>query len=183
MINFYTIKNIRVRPIIEWSKRLDKLQKNKNYEEIIKCIINYIYLFSIDMMKYGDLYYCNILLKNIDRWNNLDEKNNLYNLVDPKYKKIVYLLKIYNKLLEKNNEGNKVINIENIFFDIDLIILMDDYYELFKLSLENNLTLPFDLLKEILDIRQLLKKYFDLDIDNNISGKKILKLYHKLNSN
>ena len=169
MFNFYNVKKIKLRNIEKWSKRLDMLQSKKQYEEIEHCIVNYIYLFSIDMMKYGDLYHTNILIKNIERWNFIHPKLNLFELEDTKYKKICYLLKIFFNFLEKNLSTE-------LFFDIDLMILMDDYYELLNVAFEKKMSLPFDHLSKFIDLKSYIKKYFDLDIKEGMMGKKIIKL-------
>jgi len=174
IVNFYEVKKLKIRPIGLWSKRLDELQLKKKYQEITKCINNYIYLFCIDVMKYGDLYHSNILIKNIDRWNNI--KNNLFQK-EPMNKKVYNLLKIFYSLLEKN------IPIEPIFFDIDLMLLMNDYYPLVNLSLHQKLSLPLDLLGEIFDLKSFLLEHFDLNIKPTQSGRKIIKAFTDRNHN
>ena len=169
MYNFYNQKKIKLRNIDKWCKRLDLLQSKKQYQEIEQCIVNYIYLFAIDMMKYGDLYHTNILIKNIERWNAIHPNLNLFQMQDVKYKKICYLLKIFYNFLEKNLSTE-------LFFDIDLMILMDDYYELLNLAFEKKMSLPFDHLSKFLNLKLYIKKYFDLDIQDGMNGKKIARL-------
>ena len=61
MNNFYkNYKNIN-RPIQQWSDYLNILQKKQDYENIEECIVKYISLYSIDLMRTHDEYHMHIL--------------------------------------------------------------------------------------------------------------------------
>ena len=133
MINFYDSKNYLKRPISEWSNTLNFYQSKKNYIEIEKKILNYISLYSIDLMRISDNYHMNILITNIKRWKRV--LNNYTKLIDNnRYYNIIFLLiDIFKSIMYDDNEKQR----ELIFSQIELIILYEDFTQLIKYAIEN----------------------------------------------
>ena len=84
LYNFYNKINLN-RPIDDWCFYLNKLQSEKAYLEIEQCIIKYISLFAIDLMRLHDSYNINILNTNIKQWDKISNKHKIFNKVE-KYK-------------------------------------------------------------------------------------------------
>lgn len=173
MINFYKKAQIE-RPILEWSKYLNKLQSEKKYDIIEHCITKYISLYAMDLMRSNNFYYINILNSNIKRW---DKISNKYKIFDEKTSNkgcnlITTLLSIYTLLHDKNKLNRSV------FDQLELFIFFNDFRELILFAKENDIPSIIDkLLKYDSKIFEQIKEvlWIDDSIFYPISGLKLFK--------
>uniref|UniRef100_A0A6C0EP16 Uncharacterized protein n=1 Tax=viral metagenome TaxID=1070528 RepID=A0A6C0EP16_9ZZZZ len=168
MINYY--KTTKLRPIDEWSNKLNYYQSKKNYIEIEKHILNYISLYAIDLMR-DDLirndinYHMNILVTNIKRWKkvlkNYDSiivKNDYYNI-------IFLLIDIYKSIMydDKFEKSRKI-----IFSQLELILLYKDFTELVKYAVDNNKPSILEKISKFCDIDCILLEYYNITVKDNL---------------
>lgn len=172
MKNFYEQNNIRnERPIHLWSYELNTLQKKEDYNTIQNNIRNYMSLYAIDLMKFNDLYHTGILITNIKRWDKLSTKYN-FEQSESKYHNIIFLLlDIYNCIMDYHS-----IELSNIFKQVELFIIYEDFSCLIKYAINNNKATIIDKLNSYKNINDFIKNNYNIEYDNNMSGKKILKL-------
>lgn len=172
MKNFYEQNNIKnERPINLWSFELNTLQKKEDYNTIQNNIRNYMSLYAIDLMKFNDLYHTGILITNIKRWDKLSTKYN-FEQSESKYHNIIFLLlDIYNCIMDYSN-----IELSNIFKQVELFIIYEDFSCLIKYAICNNKANIIDKLNSYKNINDFIKNNYNIDFDDNMSGKKILKL-------
>ena len=124
------------RPIKYWSDNLNKLQINKDYQNIEINIRDYMSLYAIDLLRTNSNYHAGILITNIKRWNHIS--CNRFDVCDVKYINIVFLLlDIYNILTNKClNKIDK--NAEILFSIIELYIIHEDFKNFIDYSIEHN---------------------------------------------
>ena len=179
MINFYdTLDNSINRPINNWSYNLNNLQKKEKYNDIEKNIRNYISLFGIDVMRNRNLYHLNILRTNIKRWNNISKQFNFNKNDSKKYFNIIFfLLDIYESLYSKLN------NDEFICFsnEIELLIMYEDFDYLIEICIKHKMESILDKLSNYIDLIKVINNKYNLDIKNNYSGRKLLKVLQQYN--
>jgi hypothetical protein len=170
MVNFYENKSYK-RPIQFWSSELNRLQNKQKYELIENNIRNYISLYAIDLMKYNNTYNTDILITNVKRWNKISKKYN-FDKSDSMYHNIIFLLLDIYKILmfELDNK------IKNLFSQVELFIIYQDFSTLIDYSIEKNKDSIIDKLNNFTKINNLIKEKYDIDIDQHTSGKKIIKL-------
>ena len=133
LYNFYDNINLN-RPIDDWSFYLNKLQSQKAYLEIEKCIIKYISLFAIDLMRLHDSYNINILNTNIKRWDKISNKHKIFNKVEninSACNLIFVLFDIYVLLMEKDKL------VKTMFDDLELFLFFKDFRILIEYSIDN----------------------------------------------
>ena len=132
MYNFYNQNDYKIcRPIKLWSSQLNKLQKDKKYEDIEKSIRDYISLYAIDLMRVLNYYHLDILVTNIKRWNELTKKYN-FTKTKSKYHNIIFLLLDICKSLRKK----EYTEVFNIFSQIELFIIYNDFSSLIKYAID-----------------------------------------------
>lgn len=172
MKNFYEQNNIKnERPINLWSFELNTLQKKGDYNTIQNNIRNYMSLYAIDLMKFNDLYHTSILITNIKRWDKLSTKYN-FEQSESKYHNIIFLLlDIYNCIMDYSN-----IELSNIFKQVELFIIYEDFSCLIKYAICNNKANIIDKLNSYKNINDFIKNNYNIEFNDNMSGKKILKL-------
>lgn len=179
MINFYdTLHNSINRPINNWSDNLNNLQKKEKYDEIEKNIRNYISLYGIDVMRNRNIYHLNILKTNIKRWNIISKQFNFNKNDSKKYFNIIFLLlDIYQTLY------NKLSNDELVCFsnEIELLIMYEDFNYLIEVCIKHKLESILDKLGNYIDLIKVINNKYNLDIKNNYSGKKLLKVLRQYN--
>lgn len=177
MENFYKSFNITSRPIQIWSKNLNNFQKNKKYLEIEECILNYISLYAIDIMKSMNGYHMNILESNVKRWNKLSNKFS-FNNSNIKYHNIIFLLiDIYTSSYSKHLSDNTSSDFSNIFSQVELFIIYQDFTNLIEFSINNNNPSIIEKLQKFTDIKKNIKNIYQIDIPDNMNaGKKIINL-------
>ena len=174
MINFYKNKLLN-RPINNWSNNLNLLQSEKKYEEIEHCIIKYISLYALDLMRIDNGYNIGILNTNIKRWDKISNKYKFFSSRDSYNKNcnlITTLLDIYSLLVNKDNIDRTIFN------QIELFIFFGDFTDLIKYSRYNDIPSIIDkLLKYDATIFQQVKEVLQLEeiIKYPISASKIFK--------
>lgn len=122
MYNFYNTYHLPYEHIQKWSDNLNKLKKNKKYNEIERDIRDYMAHYSFDLTKQPKSnYYDQILISNIKRW---DKISNTYKFKScQKYNKIILLFYIYNEI----KQDCDVINFQEQIKDIDYTISTNDF--------------------------------------------------------
>ena len=174
MNNFYIFYKITPRPISIWSDTLNNHQKKQEYDIIETKIRDYMSLYAIDVMRSNSNYYMGILHTNIKRWNLLSTKYN-FNLNVSSYHNIVYLLiDIYNSVTNKFQFIDD--NIINIFSMVEMYIMYEDFTQLVIYSVEHNKPSIIDKLNKYKNINHIIEKIYNITINNNFCGKKILVL-------
>jgi hypothetical protein len=179
MYNFYNslttdINSIVENNISEWSKELNFLKKEKNYNEIQMKIKKYMSMYALDLITYSDLlYHDSIFVANIRRWNKITNSliilnptslsnNNIEEIED---KKIKFFF-IFFTLKQHNVSTKDIDNLKNY----DKLFIDNDYDDFIIYSLENNKPKILELLKDINskklkeDIKRLLPNFkFNID--------------------
>lgn len=165
--------NIVVDNISEWSKELNLLKKEKNYNEIQFKIKKYMSLFALDLITYSDLlYHDSIFVANIRRWNKittsliiLNPTNSLNNIDNIEDKKIKFFF-IFFTLKQHGVSTRDIDNLKNY----DKIFIDNNYDNFIIYSLENNKPKILELLKDINskklkeDVKRLLPNFkFNID--------------------
>lgn len=174
MKNFY--KNLKIkRPLDKWSKKLNELQKTSSYDEIENTIRNYIGLYAIDLMRF-DNNGCDskILHTNIKRWNRISHFQLDIEKKDDKYHNIIFLLfDIYHSLIVKNNINKEVLL--SIFESVELILVYQDYTDLIKFAVNNQLHSILDKLQKSIDINTFIKNIYKIDTIPMMKSRKLVK--------
>ena len=138
MINFYK-KHTMIRPIKQWSSRLNHLQSNKRYSCIQKLIVKIISLYAIDIMRTCDGYAAGILETNVKRFNRVSHgtlKNGEYTMELIEYdNNIVFLLFDIFKTAIKNDS---IDDLKPLFVQVELYLLYEDYTPLIEYAINNN---------------------------------------------
>ncbi len=175
MNNFYNVFKITPRPIQLWSDNLNYYQKNKEYDIIENKIRDYMSLYAIDVMRSHSNYYMGILQSNIKRWNSVSLKYNFKIDETKKYYNIVYLLlDIYSSITNKFEYMDE--SIINIFSMVEMYIMYEDFTQLVIYSIEHNKPSIIDKLNKYVNINHIIEKQFNIVINNNSCGKKIISL-------
>ncbi len=188
MLNFYGRTGARAmpaRPISEWSERLNRLQKAAKYETIEHNIYNFMTLYGIDLLRVGDRYHLAILITNIKRWNKIAAKYPFHDLDggESRCNLIFILLEIVNNFIKCNLE------FENLFSDIELYLIHEDYTNLLDFAVKHNKPVIIDKLMafDSLAVVNSLNTYWHLGLDiangTKISGKKIIELINGQSTN
>lgn len=175
MINFYKWSSQISRPIDAWSQRLNFLQSQKKYDQIERCILNYLSSYSLDMMRYGNRYHADILETNIRRWNRLSLLYNFHFKNETNH--VLTLFEIFVKNMERDNPdfNNEFLL---MFQQVELFLFTDDYYPLIELAIKHKYTSILDSLRSQIDISEIINSNLSLSIPlpKNISGKKIIDI-------
>lgn len=173
MINFYENNKIN-RPINIWSDNLNKLQEEKKYDKIQQNIRDYISLFAIDLLRNNDSYHLGILITNIKRWNKLSLQYNFFTNNGPKYYNIIFLLiDLYENILSfDKRECDEILN------QIELFVLYNDITLLIKYAIKFNKGGMLDKIKSYTNLNEKIKEIYNIELPNNISGKKLLKYFN-----
>ncbi len=187
MLNFYGLtgeKTMPTRPISDWSERLNRLQKAAKYETIEHNIYNFMTLYGIDLLRVGDRYHLSILITNIKRWNKIAAKYPFHDMDggESKCNLIFILLDIVNNFIKCGLE------FENLFSDIELYLIHEDYTNLLDFAIKHNKPVIIDKLMAFdrLAVVNSLNTYWHLGLeisnDYKIAGKKIIELISKATS-
>jgi hypothetical protein len=173
--NFYKSVNIpTLRPVGSWSDNLNLLQSINEYDEIQKCIRQYISLFAIDIIRFSgkNKRHFKILLTNIKRWNKLSKQYSFNNSSTEEYYNIMYLIiDLYKSIIDVDDNSN----IKYIFQQIELLLINKDFSTIIKYAIENNK--PGILTKLTgynIDVKEEIKKLYNIDIPAKISFKKLI---------
>ena len=186
MINFYEDNSISTlsRCVNDWSNRLNILKSKQKYIEIEYLVYNYLSLYGIDVLRSGNLYYLGLLNTNIKRWNKVCVSNN--DNKGGEHAKLKYqncmlmLLDISYKLFNKcKNEVEKK-EITELFKDVELYLMYEDFQNLIQYALKNKKSNILDTL--ITYNADNVYNELDIILGKNISGlsgKKIIALIRK----
>ena len=174
MHNFYRQHNLIARPVEKWSETLNQLQKDKKYKDIEHKIMQYLSLYSIDLLRLGNQYYINILMTNLKRWDKLTDKYKFFDKSDKEINIVLVLLDIVYSLLKSETQ------LADLFTDIELYIIYEDFTRLIEFAVKNNKPSILDKLIEYdsLNVINTLNLLYDANIEWNpsckLSGKKLL---------
>lgn len=177
MNNYYNTQTVK-RPINFWSAELNNLQDFKQYDQIENKIRNIISLYAIDLMKSNNTYNTDILLTNIKRWNKIALKYNFEKSTNIYHNIIFLLLDIY-----KNIMYDLTIELKNIFSQIELFIIYQDFSSLIEYSINYKKESILDKLNQytnFTNVNKYIENKYNITLDRFTSGKKILK---KIESN
>lgn len=188
MLNFYGRTGDRVmpaRPINDWSVRLNRLQKTARYDTIEQNIYNFMTLYGIDLLRVGDRYHLGILITNIKRWNKIAAKYPFHDSddVDSNHNNIIFiLLEIVNNFIKCG------LDFENLFSDIELYFIHEDYTNLIEFAIKHNKPVIIDKLMafDSLAVINSLNTYWHLGLDianeYKIAGKKVIELVQQMSN-
>ena len=180
MKNFYGTTG---RNIDRWSFILNDLQQQRNYEEIEKNIRNYISLYAIDVMKSNNTYHAHILGKNIKRWNELSLKF-AFSSEKTYYNKIFMLFDIFYKNCQENDNTIFVNELMNMFQDVELFVIYDEFKSLIDISIKYEKPNILDKLGNFVDVIEYVNnKFYPINIRRKLSGTKIIKEIHTIKTN
>ena len=182
MTNFYKNNELKERDIQDWSDKLNKYKKDKEYSLIEQSIREYIIIYALDIMKYDKINNCihsNILATNINRWNKLSNKIITCSLFDNN-EQVIFLFEAFNFI--KCKMYKNLYPIIELFFDFNSII-SNNYYYLTILSLELGQVKMLDSITKILGYVPLVKiinetyPNFINPNEQNITGLKLCRRY------
>lgn len=177
MINYYQYiyKKEKITEIKEWSKNLNILQSEKRYEDIEINIQKYIINYAFDLIKNNAEYYPNILLSNIKRWNKISNKYNFNNIENESYNIMYKLFNIYNKIMRRDSIHEYI----DIVKDFEIDYKKEVFINLLIFGIKNNEASVVEFSRKFFDIKEIVKNKFDIEINNNLSTIKLLKLVNK----
>lgn len=168
MINFYNQYNLQHRPIDLWSDKLNELQNKKLYLQIEEKIRNYLTLYAIDVMRFNqniDSFHIHILITNIKRYKKLCNIS-----VKVKYHNIIFMLvDIYKSMCKTEDKS-----IVNIFNQLELFILYEDFTVLIEYAIKNNLPSILNNINTQYDLKNILFEMYNIDF-GLMSFDKIIK--------
>lgn len=173
MYNFYKQSNMLQRPIDKWSEKLNHLQQEKRYVDIEYHIKQYLSLYGIDLLRFGNQYYINLLITNLKRWDKLTEKYKFFDITEPNI--AIILLEIAYCMLKTNTD------LGDLFVDLELYILYEDFTKLIQFAINNNKPSiidklsSYDYLNVIRSVNALYAVNIDCTFYEKFSGKKIIK--------
>ena len=179
ILNFYSQHKLIQRPVEKWSNTLNLLQKDKKYKEIEHKIMQYLSLYSIDLLRLGNQYYINILMTNLKRWDKLTDKYKFFDKDDTddnnKETNIaLILLEIVYSLLKSATP------LKDLFEDIELYIIYEDFTKLIEFSVSHNKPSILDKLiaYDYLNVISTLNTLYSVNIEclpcGKLCGKKLI---------
>jgi len=183
MINFYKHHTF-TRPINDWSNRLNELQIKKDYYKIHKLIQKIISLYAIDLMRVCDTYNAGILDTNIKRFNRISDKLDGMEHINYDSNIVFVLFNIFKTLIKSQRNEE----IKELFNQIDLYLIYEDYTKLITYSIDNNkLSIIDKLFKYSQEILLQAMNIYDISLNTVqfsdttvISAKKFVELIPKL---
>tara|TARA_B110000908_G_scaffold165177_1_gene214218 strand:- start:7156 stop:7779 length:624 start_codon:yes stop_codon:yes gene_type:complete len=181
--NFYREFKIN-KNIEQFSKKLNKLQVQKKYSTIEYNIHYFICSFIVDVLhkinnivinRSTYLYHVRIILTNIKRWRKIRLENKFFKDLH-KNENMYYLmadcLKYSIKLIEKKNHDEIII----LFFsDITGVIKYKEYNFITEYAIEIESETILKLVRNHFDIISYINSNFKIKLQDNLSGKKIIK--------
>ena len=172
--NFYSKYITFKRETDSWSHTLNILKGLKQYSSIQEKIYYFLKIQTCDVIISKNTYHISLLKTNINRYMNLCKEIKFYNF-DKELIILDNIVRIYYLILNQDNKFSD----NKIFDDINLIVFDCDYESLFDYALNNKKGSIIDRLRNITDIKSYLKKKFNIDIDYNMKGNKIINLYNR----
>lgn len=181
MINFYYFIKKDSSNVELWSNNLNQLKTNKKYCDIEKNIRDYMGIYALDLIKYKEsLYYDNLLITNIKRWNKISTAHNFCNSIP--HSKILCVFLIISEIKNDKTLSNYLYCVNSI----EKIIQMNDFDLFLKIGIENFKTKILDELRKIPDynFNKNLKRLFPtLEFNPSTKSIKICQMYKKNNIN
>ncbi len=178
IINFYISIRKPYEHIHNWSSLLNSLKKEKKYLEIEKNILEFMGIYALELMKNKNtLYYDEILITNIKRWNKLSIKFNFSTSIN--HTKIIHLFFV---IKEIKSDKNLINYLEGIINQIDKILETSDFDQFIKLGMENNKVKILDEIRKIPNynfVSNLKRLYPKLEFNQNTKTIKICQIYKK----
>lgn len=172
MINFYNQNKLSFNHIYEWSNNLNRLKREKKYNEIEYSIREYISVYSKDIIKNSfDMSYYDddILITNIKRWNRISQDYNFEKSANHNSLLIVFLIFLEIKKCKIHiNDNISFIENVNKKYTIDSIISNKFYDDFIIYALIYNKS-------KILELLQCIYNYNVFDRINILYPK--MKLY------
>ena len=178
IINFYTSIKKSYIHVNNWSSLLNLLKKEKKYLEIEKNILEFMGIYALELMKNKNtLYYDEILITNIKRWDRLSLKFNFSSSIN--HSKIIHLFIVIKEIKSDKNISKYLDEIEQV----EKILETNNFDQLIKIGLENNRVKILDEIRKIPNydfITNLKRLYPKLEINNTIKNIKICQIYKKI---
>ncbi|VVU94335.1 hypothetical protein CPAV1605_57 [seawater metagenome] len=185
MQNFYknTKNNAGKKQVEDWSRELNKLQEDQNYDEIEYKVREYIALFALHPLKECNSYHMGILFTNIKRWNRISNKfqfkpaklkdNSILSIT-----RIYMLIDIYKSITTMN------LNVLQLLFQDPNNLFEPTYSLLIDFSVKYNKPSVLEKLGDYIGfetLNKIMREKYDLDIGNSkISYKKIIKSIYSI---
>ena len=184
MNNFYTSTSNNhtqiQRDITKWSNKLNTFQELEMYEEIEKCIRDYISLYAIDVIRSPDInqQYFKLLVTNIKRWDKLSKKYNFNPNTNKQtsqhqteYYSIMYLIIDLYKSVLTDEKGRE------LFKDVELLLLNKDFTDIIKYAVTNNKPGILTKIGRYYNLPSLITNIYGIEFPSNrISAAKIINM-------
>lgn len=173
MINFYIFIKKNYDHINIWSNTLNLLKSEKKYDIIESNIRDYMAHYALDIIKNNSdsIYYDDILITNIRRWNKISNQFNFEK--SPNHNKIILIFMIFFELKKDNS---------NIIIELK-IIENNNFDKIIEYSLNNNKTKILEILKQISNYNlffNINKLFPELNLYDGIKIHKLCLLYKKI---
>ena len=185
MFNFYISCKMNYQHIYKWSSHLNLLKSGKQYDEIEKCIRDYMSHYAFELAKNPKSnYHDKILISNIKRW---DKISNRYKFKScEKYNKVILLFYIYNEIKQDSVvvSGNDTINMNyNTIQNIDYTHSTNDFDNIIHYAVLSNKSKILENLRLIPGynlVDSIKRLYPELNIqDTNIKMNKLCLLIRR----
>lgn len=181
IINFYYIFNKKkVDNVLKLSDELNELKKQENYYLIEYKIHEFITDYSTDIFNCIDnldkdnySYHVRIFFSNIKRWKHLRENRIFFK--DPiKHENMYYLMIDILRLSIKHQKNNEI-KIKEFFINAEKIINSYNFKIIVDYLLEMKIYSILDDIKPYYNYIEYISEKFNIDLDVNTSGRKIIK--------
>jgi len=174
MVNFYRAYSIPIAHIDQWSNILNKLKKNKRYDDIESHIREYMAQYALLLARQiNSNYHDQIFISNIKRWDKISNKYKFRN--SEKYNKIILLFYIYNEIKQDTDS-----NYFHMIKSIDYINATNDFDSIIEYAVKLNKSKILEKLRLIPGhniINDIKRLYPNLTIqDENIKMNKLCVL-------
>lgn len=172
MINFYKDHSYIKRPIDLWSQQLNIYQSRKKYQKIEESIHEFMSLYAMDVIRFGNFHTAHILDTNIKRWNRIRSALDTDETSEIRISnRVLVLFKIFYNHYDKIQDNKSV---HDIYSQIELFLITDKYYSLIQFAIDYEYPSILDQLHHVTDLSRQIQDYYDLTIPKNMSGRKII---------
>jgi hypothetical protein len=183
--NFYC-SNIQYPNLVnKWSIQLNIFKNKLQYYDICLLIDNIVNEFTVNIITSFNIEYYNIQKTYINKWLNIKKKeiSNIddFSFINNKTNKL-FFIDLFD-CCYKNIHTNRI-ELYNFFSDynkFDNNINNNNYRPIFCLACKLNNHQIIELLIKTINIKHICKTNFDLDIDDNITSKKLLDILSFIN--
>lgn len=177
-------------PVEAWSKKLNDLQKKKQYLEIEEEIRYYMERYGWYVIMYGCSYSAQIFATNIKRWNKISDHYHYHWNYEKEVSMFNVYFKIYLSLIKKEKYFKRKPHLYQMLLTVrrysynndpsDLnedSINCDNLFTLLDQALEYGEEKIIDYIGEVCDIWNYINDTYDLNIFPKTIGRKILQKY------